>query len=62
MEKCRSVISLAAREGAEAEIFLLKKDLKSVRVVGNEIVESQNKIWSNGEQFFIGIARFGKVF
>jgi PmbA protein len=44
MEKCKSVISLAAREGVEAEIFLLKRDLKSIRVVGNEIVESQNQV------------------
>jgi PmbA protein len=44
MEKCRSVISLAAREGAETEIFLLKRDLKSIRIVGNEIAESQNLV------------------
>lgn len=42
LEKFRSVISLATREGAEVEVFLLRRDLKSIRIAGNEIVESQN--------------------
>jgi PmbA protein len=42
LEVCRSVISLANREGAEAEIFVLKKDMKSIRVTSNEIVEAQD--------------------
>jgi len=42
LEACRSVISLANREGIEAEVFLLKRDLKSIRITSNEIVEAQN--------------------
>lgn len=42
MEIYRAVISLATREGAETEIFLLKRDLKSIRASKNEIVEAQN--------------------
>lgn len=42
LEIYRAVISLATREGAETEIFLLKRDLKSIRASKNEIVEAQN--------------------
>jgi PmbA protein len=36
------VVSLANRESVEAEVFVLKRDLKSIRITNNEIVEAQN--------------------
>jgi len=58
LEVCRSVISLANREGVEAEVFLLKRDLKSIRITSNEIVEAQNIV---EEGAAIRVARNGSI-
>jgi predicted Zn-dependent protease len=42
LENYKALISLASHENAEAEVFILKRDLKSIRVARNEIVEAQN--------------------
>jgi PmbA protein len=42
LENYKTLISLASHENAETEVFILKRDLKSIRVAGNEIVEAQN--------------------
>jgi predicted Zn-dependent protease len=42
LENYKTLISLASHENAETEVFILKRDLKSIRVCRNEIVEAQN--------------------
>jgi PmbA protein len=58
LEDYRHLILLANRENAEAEIFSVKRDLRSIRVFNNEIVEAQNMV---EEGAGIRIARDGRI-
>jgi PmbA protein len=42
LENYKRLIALANRENAEAEIFCLRRDLKSIRMFNNEVVEAQD--------------------